>query len=118
MITFRLEKYELSDDTDDIANFLIFSLQTDQIIPSPIKNESEMAILEKRIQSSMTKFEMSRIELLRNISVDCREFLVFMRIKSFGENIATWPELCGDIFYDIPIFTPFGTCFTTKMELR
>ena len=114
----RLQKYNLSDDEDSLANYLIYSLQTDRIIPSPMKSESEKEMLEERITKTLTKFKMSRIEMLRNISIDCSEFLRFMRVKSFGGNMAKWPKLCGEIFYDVPIFTPFGTCFTTKMSLR
>ena len=34
LILFRLIKYGLDDEADSVANYLILSLQTDQIVPS------------------------------------------------------------------------------------
>ena len=113
----RLEFYGLKDANDDMPNFLILSLQTDHMIPV-IKQEEEMKKMEIKLQETMNRFNLTRFELFQNIAVRCENFIGFVREKSFGPDFSLWPQICGDIFYDIPIFTPFGTCFTTKMTFR
>ena len=111
-----MEALNLIDENDDMANYLIFSLQTDELIPPPAKNVSNIEKMEERFLNSMKRFNMSRLEMFQSIAVRCEDFIIFLREKSF--DIENWPSTCGDIFYNIPIFTPFGTCFTTKKTIR
>ena len=113
-----MEAFNLTDENDDMANYLILSLQTDQLIPPPDKDESKIKKMEERLLNSMKRFNISRLEMLRSIAVHCEDFIIFLRDKSFGTDIFKWPITCGDIFYTIPIFTPFGTCFTTNKTIR
>jgi hypothetical protein len=110
--------YGLTDENDDMANYLILSLQTDPIIPGCNKTEKDMQNMEERILGTMKQFNITRLEMFQNIAVQCEDFIGFFREKSFGTDYYSWPKICGEIFYDIPIFTPFGTCFTTKMSIR
>ena len=105
----------MSDENDDMANYLILSIQTDQLIPQPAKDESKIKKMEERLLKK--RFNMSRLEMFRSIAVHCEDFIIFLRDKSFGTDTFKWPITCGDIFY-IPIFTPFGTCFTTNKTIR
>ena len=98
-----------------MANYLILSLQADQIVPGPVKNETEIKMMEEKLISKMKKFNMSRLDLFRNISVQCEDFIVFLRDKSF--TLETWPKLCGEIFHTTPILTPFGACFNSKLKI-
>ena len=119
-LNIRLVFYGLRDENDDMAmaNYLILSLQTDPIIPAPKKTETDMQQMEERILETMRQFTMTRLEIFQNIAVQCEDFIGFFRDKSFGTDYYSWPKICGEIFYNIPIFTPFGTCFTTKMSIR
>ena len=112
--------YELSGDNDDMANYLVLSLQMDNIRPTPVKvrDEKELERMEKKLLSTMEKFELTRLELFRNIAVKCEDFIVFYRDNSFGSDMESWPQVCGQLFYKVPIFTPFGTCFTTNITVR
>ena len=117
-LNLRLKAYGLTDENDDMANYLILSLQTDQMIPAPKKTEADMQKMEERILDTMRQFNMTRLEMFQNIAVQCDDFIGFYREQSFGTDYYSWPKICGEIFYDVPIFTPFGTCFTTKMSIR
>ena len=97
---------------------MILSLQTDEIIPRPMKEEVEMIKMEARLVDAMKKFNLTRLEMFRKVAVKCEEFIHFVREKSFGPDHYSWPLPCGDIFYNVPIFTPFGTCFTTNRTIR
>ena len=111
----RLIKYGLNDTDDDLANYLILSLQVDQIVPKTpnTKNESDFAVMESRLEAAMETHNISYFDLLRDVAIDCNQFILFLREKSFGPNWAEWPSFCGEVFSEVPIFTPFGTCFTT-----
>ena len=109
VLAFRLEFYGLSDDNDDMANYLILSLQTDEVIPGPMKEDTEMINMEERLLNAMEKFNLTRLEMFKRIAVKCEEFIHFVREKSFGPEFYSWPLPCGDIFYNVPIFAPFGT---------
>ena len=115
-----LVSYELSDDQDDMANYLVLSLQTDEVAPTPMKMMDETLVekMEKRILDIMMKFGLSRLELFRKIAVKCKNFIVFIRESSFGSDPSKWPASCGEIFNTVPIFTPFGTCFTSMTSLK
>ena len=112
--------YGLSDEKDDMPNYLVLSLQTNKIIPTPKKvtDEGLLARMEEKLLGVMDKFGLTRLELFRKIVVKCEDFIAFVRENSFGSDPANWPKICGDIFYNIPTFTPFGTCFTTKITVR
>ena len=109
----------MADDEDMMANYLILSLQTDRIIPKleTLTNE-DLTALEKRLEAALVDNSLTRLELFRKVAVKCEEFIIFVREKSFGEDPKSWPLKCGDIFYKTPIFTPFGTCFTSKEAIR
>ena len=115
-----LVSYELSDENDDMANYLVLSLQTDEVAPTPSKMMDGPLVekMEKRLLDSMMKFGLSRLELLRKIAVKCKNFIVFIRESSFGSDPSKWPTYCGEIFHTVPIFTPFGTCFTSMTSLK
>ena len=116
LIGLRLINYGLDDEEDDLANYLILSLQVDQIVPKTpaSKNQTDFDIMDERIETAMSTHNVSYLELLRDLAVDCDQFVLFLREKSFGPNWEEWPSFCGDVFSPIPIFTPFGTCFTTQ----
>ena len=81
-------------------------------------NYSLVEEMEKKLIHSMEKFHLTRLELFRKVAVKCENFIVFFRESSFGPDTSKWPKICGDLFYPIPIFSPFGTCFTTVFNLR
>ena len=103
-----------------MANYLILSLQTDEIIPVPanVQNSSLLDEMEEKLLKSLKKFDLSRLELLRNVAVKCEQFIIFMREQSFGSDQRNWPTVCGDVFDTIPILSPFGTCFTSKIDVK
>ena len=103
-----------------MANYLLLSLQTDEIVPTPknLMNETLVEEIEKKLLNSMEKFGLTRLELFRKVAVKCENFIVFFRESSFGSDTTKWPKICGDLFYPIPLFSPFGTCFTTVSNLR
>ena len=103
-----------------MANYLVLSLQTDEVTPTPMKMMDGPLVekMEKRLLDSMMKFGLSRLELFRNIAVKCEKFIVFIRESSFGSDPSKWPAYCGEIFHTVPIFTPFGTCFTSMTSLK
>merc|ERR1711953_46493 len=112
----RLIQYELDDENDDVANYIILSLQFEPMIPAIEKTEADYAAMEKRISNSMEKFGLTYMELLRKVAVTCDEFILFVREKTYSQNMADWPNKCGDVFYDFPILSSFGTCFMTNIE--
>ena len=115
-----LAYYELSDENDDMANYLVLCLQTDEMVPTPknMMNESLVEEMENKLLNSMEKFGLTRLELFRKVAVKCENFIVFFRESSFGSDTTQWPKICGDLFYPLPMFSPFGTCFTTVSNLR
>ena len=103
-----------------MANYMVLSLQTDEIIPTPknLMDKDLVEKLEKKLTDRMEKFGLTRLELYREIAVKCEDFIAFVREKSFGSDPATWPKVCGEVFHTLPILTPFGTCFTSTIDLR
>ena len=88
--------------------------------------------VDEKIAQSMAKYNVTYLELLRNLAVDCDQFILFVRDKSFGSQSESWPDRsshlmcgeslkyfipmrprCGTLFSTLPILTPFGTCFTS-----
>ena len=122
----RLEKYGLDDDSDSIANYMILSLQIDQMLPALQvkgnnqkqfqsclcqKTESDYEVMENRIDEALTKHSLTYLELLRNVAVTCDEFILFVREKKYSPDFRKWPKKCGEVFLEQPILTSFGTCF-------
>ena len=70
-------------------------------------------MMERRLATAQRKHNLSYLELLRNVSIRCEEFVIFARDKSFGPDLSSWPQACGQILSGLPILTPFGTCFRT-----
>ena len=103
-----------------MANYLVLSLQTDEIIPTPTNLMDKHLVhkMENRLNRSIEKFGLTRLELFRNIAVECENFIVFVREVSFGSDPDKWPTICGEIFQTLPILTPFGTCFTSMGSVR
>ena len=103
-----------------MANYMVLSLQTDEIIPTPTNLMDKVLVdeMEQRLNKSMEKFGLTRLELFRNIAVKCENFIVFVREISFGSDPENWPKVCGEIFQTLPILTPFGTCFTSMVSVR
>ena len=52
-----------------MANYLVLSLQTDEIIPTPTNLMDKVLVdeMEQRLNRSMEKFGLTRLELFRNI---------------------------------------------------
>jgi hypothetical protein len=103
-----------------MGNYLVLSLQTDEIIPTPTNLMDSVLVneMDQRLYRSMEKFGLTRLELFRNIAVKCENFIVFVRDISFGSDPENWPSDCGEIFQTLPILTPFGTCFTSIISVR
>jgi len=110
----RLEKYGLDDESDSVANYLILSLQIDQMSPALSKTESDYEMMENRIDEAMSKHNISYLQLLRNVAVTCDEFILFVREKKYNPDFSTWPKKCGEVFLEQPILTSFGTCFISN----
>ena len=120
---FRLISYGLDDENDDMANYLILSLQTEEIVPQfstnnnfSVKNGDDYTNMEARINETMKIHNVTYLELLRDVAISCDQFIYFIREKSFGPDWDTWPTICGKIFSNVPILTPFGTCYTTHTD--
>ena len=93
--------------------------------------------MEARIALALATHNLTYLELLRSLAVDCDQFILFVRDKSFESNMTRWPAKygavmqwcsqcgmscisylrCGSIFSSTPIFSPLGTCFTTSPSL-
>ena len=84
-----------------MANYLVLSLQTDEIIQTPTN------LMDKVLVDEM-KQRLNK----------CENFIVFVREISFGSDLENWPTVYGEIFQTLPILTPFGTCFTTRISVR
>ena len=108
-MTFRLTQYGLDDVEDSVANYLILSLQSEQIKPKlevikrlqyfnqnnnlqTQKNASHYAEMDARISQSMAQHNLTYLELLRKLAVDCDQFILFVRDKSFEAEMNEWPE--------------------------
>ena len=48
--------------------------------------------MEARISQSLAQHNLTFLELLRNIAVDCDQFILFVRDKSFESDMEEWPE--------------------------
>ena len=70
----------------------------------------------ERIAAAMTKHSLSYLELIRRVAIDCDDFILFVREKTYPKDMSLWPRKCGDIFMAKPILTSFGTCFMTNPE--
>ena len=53
--------------------------------------------MDQKLNRSMEKFGLTRLELFRNIAVKCENFIVFVREISFGSDLENWPTVCGEI---------------------
>ena len=111
-MTLRLTQYGLDDVEDSVANYLILSLQSEQIKPKlevihkrfslyigiiqkklqTQKNASHYAEMDARISQSMAQHNLTYLELLRKLAVDCDQFILFVRDKSFESDMNEWPE--------------------------
>ena len=47
--------------------------------------------MDDKIALSMEKYNLTYLELLRNLAVDCDQFILFVRDKSFGADYDSWP---------------------------
>ena len=72
--------------------------------------------MDEKINESMKIHNVTYLELLRDVAISCSDFIYFVREKSFGPDWDTWPTICGNIFSNVPILTPFGTCYTTRPD--
>ena len=106
-----MKQYDLDDEFDTVANFLILSLQTEQILPQLPVNffpfstllvmclqfihvqevAAEFGKMDEKISLSMAKHNLTYLELLRTLAVDCDQFILFVRDKSFGGQRDKWP---------------------------
>ena len=56
------------------------------------------------------------LDLLRAVAIDCDDFVMHMNSKVLSRNTQNKNRKCGDLFNQQPIFSPIGTCFTTKEQ--
>ena len=51
--------------------------------------------MDVRINDSMAKHNLTYLDLLRNLAIDCDKFILFVRDKSFSKygNYANWPKM-------------------------
>ena len=55
------------------------------------KNESDFGEMEARIALALATHNLTYLELLRGLAVDCDQFILFVRDKSFESNMTRWP---------------------------
>ena len=48
--------------------------------------------MDARITQSMAQYNLTYLELLRKLAVDCDQFILFVRDKSFESDMTQWPE--------------------------
>ena len=65
----RLIDYGLNDTDDDLANYLILSLQVDQVVPKTpaSKNQSDFDIMDERIEAANCCLSDFRSDLHQNL---------------------------------------------------
>ena len=56
------------------------------------KNASDYAEMDARITQSLAQHNLTYLELLRKLAVDCDQFILFVRDKSFESDMTQWPE--------------------------
>ena len=78
-----------------MANYLLLSLQTDEVVPTPknMMNESLVDEMENKLLNSMEIFGLTRLELFRKVAVKCENFIVFFRESSLGSDTTQWPKM-------------------------
>ena len=76
---------------------------TSNRIPS-LKNELDLIMQREEYGTDINK-------LVNAIAPNCTEFILEC---SVGTTIFTGKECCGTVFSATPVFTRYGTCFTTK----
>ena len=59
------------------------------------KNASDYEEMDTRITQSLAQHNLTYLELLRKLAVDCDEFILFIRDKSFESDMTEWPEKYG-----------------------
>ena len=92
-------EYGLDAENDAVANYMILSLQTDQMSPAinvrpkyfslhskyfpllPQKSSSDYSAMEALISASMARHGLTYLQLLRRVAVTCDEFILFVREK-------------------------------------
>lgn len=62
--------------------------------------DADFEKVDEKIAQSMAKYNVTYLELLRNLAVDCDQFILFVRDKSFGSQSESWPArsshlMCG-----------------------
>ena len=62
------------------------------------KNAADFAMMDARVAGAMAAHNLTYLQLLRALAVDCDQFVLFVRDKSFGPELASWPAKCGTIF--------------------
>ena len=73
--------------------------------------------MDARVEGAMAAHNLTYLQLLRALAVDCDQFVLFVRYftvlyctvlcslsrdKSFGPEMASWPAKCGTIFSTVP----------------
>ena len=67
-------------------------------LPVVQKNAADFALMDARVAGAMAAHNLTYLQLLRALAVDCDQFVLFVRDKSFGPELASWPAKCGTIF--------------------
>ena len=60
------------------------------------KNASDYAEMDARISEAMVNHNLTYLGLLRKLAVDCDQFILFVRDKSFESEMDQWPEKYGN----------------------
>ena len=55
------------------------------------KTAADFEKMDNKIALSMAKFNITYLDLLRKLAVDCDQFILFVRDKSFGGQYDSWP---------------------------
>ena len=71
-------------------------------LPFVQKNATDFSLMEARVAGAMAAHNLTYLQLLRALAVDCDQFVLFVRDKSFGPELAAWPAKCGTIFSTVP----------------
>ena len=94
---------------------MILSLQIDKMSPKITKNFKNQKI---KVDTAINNLGKNKtfLDLLRTVAIDCDDFVMHMNSKVLSRNTQNKNRKCGDLFNQQPIFSPIGTCFTTKEQ--
>ena len=97
-----------------LYNFFSRSLAPELANPEVYSTNSRIPTLTAEINNILDRLEYSNNlnKLLEAIAPNCTQFILECQV---GPTSFTGEQCCGKIFDPNPIFTRYGTCFSTKM---